>query len=80
VAFLKMGPAYATPLQGLRPSGTKLCRAVDKASKGGPGTWNQRTALPMAEEAKELGELVDVYLPAKVLIAASSKRSMKKRK
>lgn len=51
VAFRKMGPAYATLLSRVTAIGTKLSRAFDKASKGGPGTWNQSTAWLMAEEA-----------------------------
>jgi hypothetical protein len=39
-----------------------------------------RTAWLTADEAaKELGELVDVYLPARVLIMASSERLLRKR-
>lgn len=39
------------------------------------GTWNSNTATLMAEQAaKELGSMVDVYLPAKVLIKAASGR------
>jgi hypothetical protein len=53
---------------------------LDKAQKGGPGTWNHKTAWLMAEEATiELGNVVDVFLPAKAVITASGERLLKKR-
>jgi hypothetical protein len=80
VAMGKMGPAYAEPRSKVMAVGVKLRRALDKARKGGPGTWNHRTAWLMAEDAtRELGELVDVFLPAKKLITATSERLLKKR-
>jgi hypothetical protein len=79
LALHALGPTYANQLSRVAAVGSKLARALDKASKGGPGTWNQTTAWIMAEQAaKELGELVDVYLPAKALISASGSR-LKKR-
>lgn len=80
VTFKGMGKGYATQLTALTGIGTKLTRALDKATKGGPGTWNHRTAWLMAEEATaDLGKVVDVYLPAKALITASGERLLKKR-
>jgi hypothetical protein len=80
VAFGKMGPAYETQRTKLAAIGSKLSRAIDKARKGGPGTWNQNTAWLMAEEAaKDLGELVDVYFPARQLIKATGDRISRKR-
>lgn len=75
LALRRMGPGHGQQLSRVTAVGAKLSRALDKASKGGPGTWNQTTAWLMAEEAaKELGELVDMYMPAKVLINAVSSR------
>jgi hypothetical protein len=80
VTFKGMGKGYDTQLAKLSAIGAKLTRALDKAQKGGPGTWNHRTAWLMAEEATaELGGVVDVYLPAKALITASGERLLKKR-
>ncbi len=80
VTFRGMGKGYDKQLTALAQIGSKLARARDKAEKGGPGTWNHRTAWMMAEEAtKELGGLVDVYLPAKALITASGERLLRKR-
>ena len=75
LAFKGMGPAYRDHMTRVTIIGTKLSRALEKASKGGPGTWNQRTAWLMAEEsAQELGTLVDKYVPATVLIRAAGER------
>ena len=80
VTFRGLGTGYDTQIAKLTQIGTKLQRALDKSQKGGPGTWNHRTAWMMAEEATaELGELVDVFLPAKALITASGERLLKKR-
>jgi len=73
--FKAMGPAYSEQLNKVTQIGAKLSRALEKGQKGGPGTWNATTATLMAEQAaKELGSMVDVYLPAKVLIKAASGR------
>lgn len=80
VTFKGMGKGYDTQLAMVTQIGAKLGRALDKAQKGGPGTWNHRTAWLLAEEAtKQLGEVVDVYLPAKALITASGERLLRKR-
>lgn len=80
VTFKGMGKGYNAQLTALTAIGTKLTRALQKSQKGGPGTWNHRTAWLMAEEATtELGQVVDVYLPAKALITASGERLLKKR-
>jgi len=80
LTFKGMGKGYDKQLTQLAQIGAKLGRALDKAEKGGAGTWNHRTAWLMAEEAtKELGTVVDVYLPAKALITASGERLLKKR-
>jgi len=80
VTFRGLGKGYDTQLAQLTQIGTKLQRALEKAQKGGPGTWNHKTAWVMAEEATaELGRVVDVFLPAKALITASGERLLKKR-
>jgi hypothetical protein len=80
LTFRGMGKGYDTQLAQLTQIGSKLRRALDKAQRGGPGTWNHRTAWIMAEEATaQLGEVVDVYLPAKALITASGERLLKRR-
>lgn len=80
VTFKGMGKGYDAQLAALTAIGTKLARALDKAQKGAAGTWNHKTAWLMAEEAtQELGQVVDVYLPAKALITASGERLLKKR-
>jgi hypothetical protein len=80
VTFRGMGKGYDAQIATVSQIGAKLGRALEKAQKGGPGTWNHRTAWLLAEEAtKELGQAVDVYLPAKALITASGERLLKKR-
>ena len=80
VTFKGMGKGYDSQLSALTAIGTKLTRALDKAQKGAPGTWNHQTAWLMAEEATlDLGKVVDVYLPAKAVITASGERLLKKR-
>lgn len=80
VTFRDLGQGYDEQLAQLSAIGAKLTRALEKAERGGPGTWNHRTAWVMAEEAtQELGRVVDVYLPAKALITASGARLLKKR-
>ena len=79
-AFGAMVPGYGAQRTKLAGIGSKLARALEKAQKGGPGTWNHKTAWLMAEEAtKELGELVDVFMPAKALIKATGERLLRKR-
>jgi hypothetical protein len=80
VTFRGLGKDNDTQLAELAHIGAKLSRALEKAEKGGPGTWNHKTAWLMAEEATaQLGEVVDVVLPAKALITASGERLLKKR-
>jgi hypothetical protein len=80
VTYRGLGKGYDFQLAKLTQIGSKLSRALDKAQKGGAGTWNHRTAWIMAEDAtKELGQLVDLYLPAKALITASGERLLRKR-
>ncbi len=80
VTFRGLGQGYDQQLAQLTTIGAKLNRALDKAEKGGPGTWNHKTAWLLAEEATlELGRVVDVYLPAKALITASGERLLKRR-
>ena len=80
VTFKGLGKGYDRQLSQLAQIGTKLTHALEKAQRGGPGTWHHRTAWLIAEEAtKELGGVVDVYLPAKALITASGERLLKKR-
>jgi hypothetical protein len=70
VTFKGMGQGYDKQLEQLTKVGSKLNRALEKAQ--GIGDWNRKMAWILAEEAtKELGEVVDVYLPAKALITAS---------
>lgn len=88
VTFKGMGPAYDTHRSKVASIGSQLQRAIEKAQKGGPGTWNQKTAWLMAEKAaQDLGALVDKYLPASVwpydgradvLIRASGERLRKR--
>lgn len=80
VTFRGLGKGYDTQLSQLTAIGAKLARALEKAQKGGPGTWNHKTAWLLAEEAtQELGQVVDVFLPAKALITASRERLLRKR-
>lgn len=65
-AFNAMGKGYDTQLNRVSSIGILLTRAIEKPQKGGPG------------EQADLGELVDVYLPAKQLIAASGGRLRKR--
>ena len=78
LTFKNMGPAYDKPRERVRHIGDRLARAIEKSEK--IGDWSRSTAWMMAEEAaQELGELVDVYLPAKNLIAAAGERLRGKR-
>jgi hypothetical protein len=80
LTFRGLGKGYDAQLTRLTAIGAKLTRALERAQKGGPGTWNHKTAWLLAEEAtQELGQVVDVYLPAKALITASGERLLKKR-
>lgn len=81
VTFRGMGDGYDKQLDQLRRIGEKLGRALERAEKRNvPGTWDHKTAWLLAEEAtRELGDLVDVYLPAKALITASGERLLRKR-
>jgi hypothetical protein len=80
VTFRGLGKGYDRQLEQLTHIGAKLGRALDKAQKGGPGTWDHKTAWLMAEEATiELGNVVDVFLPAKAVITASGERLLKRR-
>lgn len=80
VTFKSLGSGYDEQIERLGQIGAKLGRALDKAQKGGPGTWNHRTAWIMAEEATaELGRVVDMFLPAKALITAGGERLLRKR-
>lgn len=81
VTFKGMGAGYDKQLQKLAQIGAKLSRALERAeARNVPGTWDHTTAWALAEEAtKELGEVVDVFLPAKALITASGERLLKRR-
>ena len=80
VTFKGLGQGHDRQLSQLAQIGAKLTRALDKAQKGGPGTWNHKTAWVMAEEAtKELAEVVDVFLPAKAVVTASGERLLRRR-
>ena len=53
---------------------------LEKAEKGGPGTFAHRSAWLIAEKAVEdLGQLVDKYVPARALITATGERLLRKR-
>lgn len=79
--FAKMGKAYDKQLFALRGIGFQLQLALEKAEKGGPGTFANRCAWLIAEKATaDLGALVDAYLPAKALITATGERLAKKNK
>jgi hypothetical protein len=78
VTYQGLGKGYDVQLAKLRAIGQKLSRALEKAE--GIGSWNRQTAWLLAEEAtKELGELIDVYLPAKAVVTASGERLLRKR-
>jgi len=78
-AFARMGPSYEGHMHQLRGIGFQLQLALDKAKQGGPGTFANRSAWLIAEKAAQaLGTMVDAYLPAKSLIAATGERLRKK--
>lgn len=81
VTFRGMGAGYDRQLHELKQIGAKMNRALERVEKRNvPGTWDHTTAWILAEEAtKELGRVVDVYLPAKALITASGERLLKRR-
>ncbi len=78
-AFREMGPEYKDHMFRLRGIGAQLQLALDKAKQGGPGTFPHRSAWLIAEKAsKDLGALVDKYMPAQLLIRATGERLAKK--
>lgn len=78
--FSKMGKGYDAQLLKLRGIGYQLNLALERANESKPGTFKHKNSWLIAEKAvKDLGELVDVYLPAKTLITATGERLLKKR-
>lgn len=78
-AFVEMGPAYDGQRLKLRGIGYQLTLAIERAGEGGPGTFKHRAAWLISEKAAaDLAEMVDMYLPAKVLIKAAGDRLKKK--
>jgi len=78
-AFAKQGGASDAQLLRLRGIGYQLNLALEKAEQGKAGTLANRSAWLIAEKAAaDLGELVDGYVPAKALIAATGDRLAKK--
>lgn len=74
------GPAFADQATKVANAGAQLGRALEKAQKGGPGTWNHRTAWLMAEQAAaDLGAVAGEQMLAKSLVAATGARLLKKR-
>jgi hypothetical protein len=65
--------------QGLRPSEPSSVVPSTRAARAGRALGSEHGLAYGRGARQELGELVDVYLPMKVLIAASSERLMKKR-
>lgn len=79
-AFVRLGPAYDDQRFKLRGIGYQLTLALEKAKQGGPGTFANRSAWLIAEKAvADLGAMVDVYFPAKQLIAATGERLKRRR-
>lgn len=79
VAFGTMGPEYKTHRDRVAAAGAKLTRALEKAGKGAPGTWNHNTAAVMATEAtEELCALIDKYFPAAAVVRAAGDRITKR--
>lgn len=77
--FQSMGPGYSDQLFRLRGVGFQLTLALEKAEGSKPGTFAHRSAWLIADKAaQDLGELVDVYLPAKALISATGDRLRKR--
>jgi hypothetical protein len=78
-AFSRMGPEYSTHLERLRGVGYQLQLALEKAAQGGPGTFAHRSAWLISEKAaKDLGDMVDAYVPAKALVTATGERLSRK--
>jgi hypothetical protein len=78
-AFIEMGPAYDDQRDKLRGIGYQLQLALQRAGEGGPGTFKHRAAWLMATKAADdLMAMVDVYLPARTLLKATSERLAKK--
>lgn len=78
-AFAEMGPEYKDHMFRLRGIGFQLQLALDKAAKGGPGTFAMRSAWLISEKAAaDLGALVDKCMPAQLLIRATGERLAKK--
>ena len=80
LALGKMGPAHEAQRFKVQAIGRQLNLAIEKATKGAPGTWHHTTAWLIAERAtEELTAMIDVYLPARALITAAGERIRRKR-
>jgi hypothetical protein len=78
-ALRNMGPGYSDQLFQLRRIGAQLTLALEKAENSKPGTFAHKSAWLISEDAvRDLGQLVDVYLPARNLLAAASERIFRK--
>lgn len=79
-AFQGMGPEYGERLMKLRGVGYQLQLALEKAAKGGPGTFAHRSAWLISEKAAaDLAEMVDAFVPARALVRAAGERLAKKK-
>jgi hypothetical protein len=80
-AYVEMGPAYDKQRQKLRGIGYQLGLALERAGQAGPGTFKHRAAWLIASRAADdLMAMVDAYLPARVLLKATTDRLAKKNK
>lgn len=80
-AYVEMGPAYDDQRHKLKGIGHQLQLALQRAGEAGPGTFKHRAAWLIASKAADdLMAMVDVYLPARTLLKATSERLAKKNK
>ena len=79
VLYSGYGPAFADQAFRLRGIGRQLHLAIERAAEGGPGTFKNRCAWLITEEAiQHLGEVVGDVRGA-ALIEATGQRLAKKR-
>ena len=78
-ALAEMGPEYSEQRFRLCGVGHQLQLALQRASEGGPGTFKNRCAWLIADQAaKDLGEIVGEAVPAQALVRAAGERLAKK--
>ena len=78
-AYGEMGPGYEDQRHKLKGIGYQLQLALQRVREGGPGSFKHRAAWLITSKAgDDLMAMVDVYLPARTLLKATSERLARK--